>query len=281
MLITKTINMRWNSKNKTRYESLGYVYTKMRDVFVINVEDLVPGSAEKVVVECDYCKTIYEVTWNARVSNFTNGTTKNDCCKKCVPIKARETVMTKYGCESIMDIPGAREKQEQTCLEKYGAKNPFQVKEIKDKIVETNLRKYGKENFTQTEEYRVKTKKTSIERYGFESYTQTEEYRLSTSGSNSPVWKGGIHDVRWDRLQPVYRTWRIEVFKKDNFTCKKCNEKKDYYEAHHILNWNDYPDERYIVENGVTFCQECHIQFHRIYGKRNNTKEQLEEYLQR
>ena len=100
------------------------------------------------------------------------------------------------------------------------------------------------------------------------------------TGENSPVWKGGINDVRWDRLKPIYKAWRNSVYQRDNYCCQKCKKHSKHLQSHHILNWKDYEENRYEINNGITFCESCHIDFHRKYGKRNNNAEQVIEFLQ-
>jgi 5-methylcytosine-specific restriction endonuclease McrA len=108
---------------------------------------------------------------------------------------------------------------------------------------------------------------------------KTEKYRSMVTGKNSPVWKGGVNDPRWDRLKPEYKSWKISVFQRDAYSCQKCLATNTYIEAHHIFNWNDNPDKRYEIENGITFCKNCHSSFHKIYGKKHTNLTQLTEYI--
>lgn len=280
MLLTEKIEMKWNSKNKTHYEELGYIYSKMKDVFYINVLDLSDGSAVKVDVKCDYCFKDYIVIWNHRIKSFKDSPIKKDACMKCKHLKASETLMLLYGVKNLMQVPQFLQIQRDSCFDHYGYENPFQSEEIKIKIVETNLEKYGETSFTKTNLYLEKRKQTCLEKYGYEDFTQSPKYREMFTGENSPVWKGGINDVRWDRLKPIYKAWRNSVYQRDNYCCQKCKKHSKHLQSHHILNWKDYEENRYEINNGITFCESCHIDFHRKYGKRNNNAEQVIEFLQ-
>ena len=33
------------------------------------------------------------------------------------------------------------------------------------------------------------------------------------------------------------------------------------------------------LKNGITLCRDCHKKFHKIYGKKNNNKGQVEEFI--
>lgn len=55
MLISKTVKMKWNTKNKERLEKLGYIFTKYRGKVEVKVEDLTYHSPSEVKVQCDYC----------------------------------------------------------------------------------------------------------------------------------------------------------------------------------------------------------------------------------
>lgn len=61
MLLTKTVKMKWNGRNKKDYSEKGYVFTKLKDEFEARVEDLTKGSTAFVEVKCDCedCKKPY------------------------------------------------------------------------------------------------------------------------------------------------------------------------------------------------------------------------------
>jgi hypothetical protein len=93
-------------------------------------------------------------------------------------------------------------------------------------------------------------------------------------------WQGGITGERLSIMaKAAYKEWRLSVYKKDNYTCLKCNQKGRELNAHHVENYADNKDKVCCVENGATLCATCHILFHKIYGKKNNTQEQLDEFL--
>lgn len=106
------------------------------------------------------------------------------------------------------------------------------------------------------------------------------------SGSNNGNWKGGITpQLVSERTSSQYNNWRDEVYKKDWYTCQCCGKSKNINKnAHHIYNFSDYEDKRYLLSNGILLCDECHSAtiptgFHYLYGTKNNTPQQLEEYI--
>lgn len=103
------------------------------------------------------------------------------------------------------------------------------------------------------------------------------EQRLGILSSN---WKGGVEtENKIIRKGIEFRLWREAVFARDNFTCKKCNIRGVKLRPHHILNFSSHKELRFAIDNGITLCEEHHREFHKIYGFRNNTKEQIEEYI--
>lgn len=56
-----------------------------------------------------------------------------------------------------------------------------------------------------------------------------------------------------------YMYWRLEVYKRDEFKCRIKDENcKGRLEAHHILDWVNYQELRYQVNNGITLCHAHH-----------------------
>lgn len=283
MLISKTSLVTWNSKNKTYYTDLGYTFTKMKDTFEVDVKDLTKGSQAEVTVRCDYCGKEYTVKWYIYLTMRNKQSLVNrDCCKECLQIKSKDVVLAKYGGYSQM-FEDSNKKRTETNIKKYGTANIFANNDIKQKIRETNVKKYGVPFTQQNPDIRQKTKSTCMKKYGVENYI--EIYKGLFIKENSPVWKGGVKYSRVERATHEYNKWRKSVFSKDNYTCVKCGAHSGgqgsqvVLNAHHIKNWADNVDSRYDVENGITLCKDCHMKFHSLFGKKNNTSEELNLFL--
>jgi hypothetical protein len=68
-------------------------------------------------------------------------------------------------------------------------------------------------------------------------------------------------------INPEYYQWRLLVFERDGYRCKRCGDNKGgNLVAHHIKKFSDYVDLRFDVDNGVTWCNECHVNYHNKYG---------------
>ena len=83
------IILRWNNKNREWYESKGYTYTKWLDYFEVNAEDLMPHSAQKVKVICDYCGNEYETQYAVYTSGLEK--CKKSACQFCAGKKISDT----------------------------------------------------------------------------------------------------------------------------------------------------------------------------------------------
>jgi hypothetical protein len=88
-------------------------------------------------------------------------------------------------------------------------------------------------------------------------------------GANHWNWKGGITN-RWDKLHNSleYKTWRLKIWQRDNFTCQECGgqqSKKNPLNAHHKKPKSKYPELILDLDNGQTLCRDCHDIVH--YGR--------------
>lgn len=122
-----------------------------------------------------------------------------------------------------------------------------------------------------------------------------KERRIAQSAALQHIsveeWEGFItSDNNRERGSFKYDEWRSKVFERDNYTCQCCRDHTGLghsvvLNAHHIRNFSENIDLRFDVDNGITLCDKCHSQryknsFHTIYGTRDNTPEQLYEYIE-
>ncbi len=65
----------------------------------------------------------------------------------------------------------------------------------------------------------------------------------------------------WDNSHQR-RTWRKRVLERDGHFCQLCGTTKEL-EAHHIRGVTLFPHLAGLVENGITYCRQCHDSVHR------------------
>jgi len=136
-----------------------------------------------------------------------------------------------------------------------------------------------------SEEYKKKLSDAQKKAWGEGKYTKkrNEKIRKSMSKlyvdgklkiggkklSEHPNWKGGVsfiyHTERQILMsQSIYKIWRELVFQRDNFTCQNPNcefcENKigKKLNAHHIKSWKEFPELRFKLDNGITYCEKFH-----------------------
>ena len=115
--------------------------------------------------------------------------------------------------------------------------------------------------------------------------------RLDISGKNCHTWKGGITPLeKLIRESLEYKTWRINVYKRDYYTCRECFRKDGNIIAHHIKSFTNIFQEFlqqysqfspiddketlvrlsftyqpfWNVNNGKTLCEKCHKSLKRL-----------------
>ena len=101
------------------------------------------------------------------------------------------------------------------------------------------------------------------------------------TGKNSSSYNHNLTDE--DRIRsrktPENRVWRKTIYKNNDYTCQKCLIRGGVLNAHHIESWDINEELRYDINNGITFCKSCHVDFHKKYGRGKNTREQLNKFL--
>lgn len=90
-------------------------------------------------------------------------------------------------------------------------------------------------------------------------------------------WKGGITPLNHHlRTSSMWKIWREAIFLRDNFTCQNpnceyChNQMGVILHPHHIKSFAEYPELRFNINNGITYCAEFHLNsklLHKAIGK--------------
>lgn len=79
-------------------------------------------------------------------------------------------------------------------------------------------------------------------------------------GEDNPKYKG--EEARRRQPRGGHGTWRKQVLMRDKYTCQNCGIKDVPLHAHHVLSFEDFPDERNNIDNGLTLCIPCHYMEH-------------------
>lgn len=131
---------------------------------------------------------------------------------------------------------------------------------------------------------------------------------INNSGENNSNYKGGESEVL-ENFRKILKDWKIKVAKKYNYQCALTGAKYDCV-IHHLkpfreiidecceeLNlplyrkMKDYTREQYkklenlvlekhTVDIGILLQRKVHAKFHSIYGVKNNTIEQFNEFIE-
>jgi hypothetical protein len=281
-----------SSRNIKYYESLGYIIPKYKDdhyrwkvkigtKIIVKIRDIPHNSNIHIPVTCDYCGILFYPT----VTNYYIGHNIiiKDSCKKCTGKKTQAVYMFNNNNIDENKVGGHYRVDYNTVL------NEFLNHGL---ILQINESEYANID--------IKTPLPFIcsvhEGIQYKQYNKVKEakfccekgYREQNIGENNPRWKGGLSsEDEMFRKSIEYKDWRLEVYKRDNYTCQCCGDGKGgNLQAHHIENFSNNEELRLELDNGITLCNLCHNfskygSFHHVYGTHNNTKEQLKEYIQR
>lgn len=191
------------------------------------------------------CGNIAEISWYQALHSGTN-------CTNCRTLRAIEA-RTKY---SIEDLRLLFEKQGKTLLET----------EFKNSLTPMRyICKCGSESHTNLNNFLK----------GKDCYS-CRNNKISDQ-MKDPDLTDAERELR--RSLRANKEWRKAVYERDDYTCQCCGNRGGEINAHHILNFADNPDVRTDIQNGITLCKGCHTDFHKRYGSRNTTGNQLAEFM--
>lgn len=100
---------------------------------------------------------------------------------------------------------------------------------------------------------------------------------------NNPNWNPNLTDEEriTKRNYEEYNDCIKQVLERDDYTCQVTGKRGGKLEVHHLNCYSDFKEGRTDINNCITLSKEIHRLFHKIYGKKHNTKEQFEEFEHR
>lgn len=176
------------------------------------------------------------------------------------------------------EIPRKKDKWEKISVPK-GAKITVKVKDL-PKGSHTKV-KVRCDNPDCNKEYEVVYKNYLSHNHNGKTYCNKCSSKVLCSGENNGWYNPNLTDE--ERIVRRNTSENTEFVKKvmarDNYTCQCCNKPLNHDGVvHHLNGWDNFKEQRYDVQNGITLCETCHKNFHSIYGYGDNTKEQFEEW---
>lgn len=106
-------------------------------------------------------------------------------------------------------------------------------------------------------------------------------YGVHRFGENNPNYNPQKTDEEREKQRCIegYESFRKQVYERDNYTCKICGDNKGgNLVAHHLNSYDWCKEKRTSIDNAVTLCENCHKQFHFIYGFGKNTVDQYNDF---
>ncbi len=104
-------------------------------------------------------------------------------------------------------------------------------------------------------------------RYGLFGEDNPLYRRSINAGEDNPMYiDGKCYERDSERRQYQHRRWSQAVLRRDDYTCQCCGERGGRLHAHHLYDFDTYPDKRTDLDNGVCLCEDCHRAFHAWHG---------------
>ena len=58
------------------------------------------------------------------------------------------------------------------------------------------------------------------------------------------------------------KQWKKTILERDLHKCKQCASTYRL-QVHHVKNWEEFPELRFDINNGITLCISCHMKLHK------------------
>ena len=135
--------------------------------------------------------------------------------------------------------------------------------EHKIKIRESNIGKHNKGGKRPME---IRIRLSKIQQELNKNPELRKNRSISAQRISSEEWKGFSQPyLRRLRNSSMWKIWREAIFLRDNFTCqnKNCeycqNKIGVMLHPHHIKSFALYPELRFNIDNGITYCEQYHL----------------------
>lgn len=255
MLLSKNIYVNLSYATKKHYLNKGYDIPKDKsEKLLVNVNDLLPGSNYKVKVECDFCHSVKEIRYSTYINNYGLVNFNKFACQKCSP-----SLHNKLDFSVVIDS-----------VESLGYKMLSNKDDYKDEKSKLNI-KCDKGHIYETSYDVIRT--------GCKCPICFKLY--GNRGEENPNYNPNLTDDEREDKRDILKNknWKKDVYKKDNYTCQCCGKRGIKLNAHHLNGYHWDKENRFNISNGITLCEDCHKEFHNLYGYKYNTEYQFKEFL--
>ena len=125
----------------------------------------------------------------------------------------KETMLSRYGVENSVQIPGVLEKTRQTSLHRYGVEYYTQTSEYKDRVRATDLQKYGVDHHLKSSIVKLKRLSTIQQKYNADNVfasdfgkakirsTMQEKYGVINPSQNAEIKRRATNSARKSSLE--------------------------------------------------------------------------------
>jgi len=231
MIITKKVKLKTKGINRKYYTNFGYETSN--EYIIVDIEHLIKGSSEIVIVECDFCEKIIETTYNKYNQSVSVGN-KYACSTICAKRKARLSNLEKYGVENVSQLDIIKKKKEETSLKNWGVSHPLSCVEVKNNMKLNNLEKWGVENISQLESVKRKKEETSLKNWGVENPSKSNKIKNKIKKTFLEKW-GVDNYAKTNDYKEKSKLTSLEKWGVDNYT--KTNDYKEKSKLTSLEKW--------------------------------------------